>query len=633
MTARTRTGRQGTQGSTRRRATPSSSSRSRASRLQPVPPSRRRSRRRSSPKRRPASASPGRLVLVFFLLFLLFAGIVVRLFTLQIVDASQFEALAAEQRERDVAFPARRGAVFDRSGQPLALSVDLNTVFVDPAHVDDIEATARELGRVLKEDPEEIAIKLKGNFPGDRFEYIARQVLPKTARKIKALELPGIYMEVEPKRYYPGGHLASHLLGFVNIDGSVVAGVEQQYEEILQGRAGRMTLEQDPAGRPLPQAEFSFEPPTPGRSLFLTLDKEIQYFTELTLSDAVKQYNADGGTAVVMRPRTGEILALANVPDFDPNHYSKASAESQKNRALTDVYEPGSAFKIVTLSGALEEGIVTPKTRYTVPDAFQYVDRVFHDSHSHPTEVMNVSKIIEQSSNVGTIKIGLDLGGPKLDRWVRRFGFGKPTGIDFPGESRGIVIPRKTWSGSTIATIPIGQGVAVTPLQMAAAYAAIANEGVWREPKLLHGTMGATGNVRSSGASARRRIMSRATARKVQRILHRVVERGTGTLAQVPGYPIAGKTGTAQKPLPTGGYGNSYTGSFAGFAPARNPEVVIVVVLDEPRPIWGGSTAAPTFQTIAEFTLRRLGVSPAGNAERAAREIEESKEKADPAHD
>lgn len=572
-------------------------------------------------------------MLVFFVLSVAFGGMAVRLFTLQIVDAPRFEALAAEQRERDVQFPARRGAVFDRGGEPLALSVDLNTVFVDPAHVEDVEGTARKVARVLKEDPKELADKLRGSFPGDRFEYLARQVLPKTARKIRALDLPGIYMQVEPKRYYPNGHLASHLLGFVNIDGTVVAGVEQQYHEVLQGRAGRMTLEQDPAGRPLPQAEFTFEPPTPGRSLFLTLDKEIQYFTELTLSEAVKEYNADGGTAVVMRPKTGELLALANVPDFDPNHYANASTESQRNRALTDVYEPGSAFKIVTLAAALEEGVVTPKTRYTVPDAFQYVDRVFHDSHPHPTEVMTVSKIIEQSSNVGTIKVGLDLGGKKLDRWVRRFGFGRPTGVDFPGESRGIAIPRSEWSGSTIATIPIGQGIAVTPLQMAAAYSAIANDGVWTEPRLLHATMGASGEVRATKPSGTRRILSRGTARTVRKILRRVVARGTGTLAQVPGYPIAGKTGTAQKPLPTGGYGNSYIGSFAGMAPARNPEVVIIVVLDEPRPIWGGSTAAPTFQTIAEFTLRRLGVRPSGNAERAAREIQESNEKADPAHD
>jgi cell division protein FtsI (penicillin-binding protein 3) len=573
------------------------------------------------------------LIFVFFLLVLAFAGMGARLFTLQIMDAPRLEALAADQRERDVVFPARRGAIFDRAGEPLALSVDLNTIFVDPAHVEDVEGAAAQLAKVLGQDASELAGKLTGTFPGDRFEYIARQVSPKMARRVKALEIPGIYMEVEPKRYYPGRKLASHILGFVNIDGSVKAGIEGLYSKILEGKPGRMTLEQDPAGRPLPQAEFTFDPPVPGRSLFLTIDKEIQYFTEMTLAESIKTYNADGGTAIVMRPKTGEILALANAPDFDPNHYNKAPMEAQRNRALTDVYEPGSAFKFVALAAALEEGVVTPKTRYTVPDAFQYSDRVFHDSHPHPTEVMTVSEIIEDSSNVGTIKMTLDLGGQKLDRYVRRFGFGKPTGLDFPGESAGIVIPRDTWSGPTIATIPIGQGVAVTPLQMASAYSTIANDGVWTEPKLLHGTMGASGKVKPSPPPGTHRVISKETARKVRRILTKVVTQGTGGEAQVPGYKIAGKTGTAQKPLPTGGYGNSYIGSFVGFAPSDDPEIVVIVALDEPRPIWGGATAAPTFRIITEYALRRLGVSPSGNAEKAAREIEESHAKEEPAYD
>jgi cell division protein FtsI (penicillin-binding protein 3) len=413
----------------------------------------------------------------------------------------------------------------------------------------------------------------------------------------------------------------------VNIDGTVRAGVERQYESILEGRDGQMTLEQDPAGRPLPQADFSYDAAKPGRSLFLTIDKELQYFTELTLADAVKEFSADAGTAVIMRPGTGEILALANVPDFDPNRAGEFSTDAQRNRAITDIYEPGSAFKIVTASAAIEEGVVTPKTKYTVPDAFQYADRVIHDSHSHPTEVMTVSEIIEQSSNVGTVKVGLDLGGPKLDRYMRRFGFGTPTGLDFPSESAGIVIPRDEWSGATIANLPIGQGVAVTPIQMAAAYSSIANEGVWVEPKLLHSTMGSSGRLVPSSAPATRQVVSKATATKMVRILEKVVSKGTGSLAQIPGYRVAGKTATAQKPLPGGGYGNSYIGSFAGFAPANDPQVVVLVVLDEPRPIWGGTTAAPTFRTITEFALRHLGTPPSGNAEKAARAIEEAQAK------
>lgn len=571
---------------------------------------------------------------MFVVMILVFGGMIGRLFQVQILQSDALAARAADQREREIEFPARRGAIFDRGGEPLALSVDLNMVYTDHLHLDGVEATAKKLAPLLGIPRDELELKLTASSPGDQFEYLARQVLPKTARKVKALELPGIYLKPEPKRYYPNGRLASQVLGFVNLDGTVTAGVESQYERILEGTPGRMTLEQDPTGRAtMPDADYSYEAPQPGRSLFLTIDKELQYFTELTLSEAVKSYKAKGGTAVVLSPATGEILALANVPDFDPNNYSKATQDEQRNRAFTDVYEPGSAFKIVATAAAIEEGVVTPKTKYTVPDAFQYYDRVFNDSHSHPTETMTVSKIIEQSSNVGTIKMGLDLGGPKLDSWIRKFGFGRKTGLDFPGESPGIMLPRESWSGTTIATLPIGQGIAVTPIQMATAYAAVANRGVWVEPKLLHATMDHSGEMRRSPVPAARRIMSRETAEKVSKILTSVVEKGTGLEAAVPGYDVAGKTGTAQKPLPTGGYGNSYTASFAGFAPSRDPQAVVIVILDDPRPIWGGSTAAPTFGTIMEFTLRHLGASPSGNAEKAAREIEQAQAKEPPAHD
>jgi cell division protein FtsI (penicillin-binding protein 3) len=573
-------------------------------------------------------------VFLFFILILLFALMGGRLFFLQIMESDEYGRIAADQRERDVAFPARRGAIFDRSGEPLAISVDLNMIFADPAHIEDPDAVARKLAPALDEDPTELAATLRGHFPGDRFEYLARQVSPKIARQVEALALPGIYLRPEPKRFYPGGRLASHVLGFVNIDGTVRAGAESQYQGVLEGAPGRMILEQDPSGRPLPQAEFSFDAPVPGRSLFLTIDKQLQYFTELTLSDAVKRYRAKAGTAVIMRPDNGEILAVANVPDFDPNRPGASEQDAHRNRALTDIYEPGSAFKIVTASAAIEEGVVTPKTRFVVPDAFQVADRILNDSHSHPTENMTVRQIIEESSNVGTIKIGLELGGERLDRYVRKFGFGRKTGLDFPGESAGIVIPRKLWSGSTIATIPIGQGVAVTPIQMAAAYATIANDGVWVEPKLLHSTMGASGRMQRSATPATRRVVSKSTARQMSRILEGVVSDGTGIEALIPGYRVAGKTGTAQKPIPGGGgYGDEYMASFAGFAPANDPQIVVLVILDDPSPIWGGTTAAPTFRTITEYALRHLGASPSGNAEKAAREIEEAQAKVPAAHD
>ncbi len=579
------------------------------------------------------SASPGRLIFMFFILVVLFVAMAARLFVLQIVEAPTYQAIAAQQRERDIPFPARRGTIFDRGGAPLAISVGLKTIFIDPKHVTDALEGAQKLAPVLGMKVKDLLPKLQGTTELSRFEYVARQIQPRLAREVRKLHIPGVYIRDEPRRYYPGGSVASHVLGFVNIDGSVQAGIESQYQSILLGEAGHMTLEQDPTGRPLPQAEFSYEPPRPGRSLYLTIDKELQFFTELTLEDAVQRYSAEAGTAIVMQPRTGEILALANSPTFNPNDYNHSTPEQQRNRALTDVYEPGSAFKIVTTAAALEEGVVSPNSTFSVPDAFQYYDRVFNDSHEHATETMSVSDILEQSSNVGTIKIGLELGAERLDSWIRRFGFGQETGLDFPAEEEGILLPRKLWSGTTMATLPIGQGISVTPIQMAAAYSTIANDGVWVEPKLLHSTMDAVGRVHPSPAPRTRRVVSKETAREMIKMLERVVNTGTGILAQVPGYRVAGKTGTAQKPLPTGGYGRSYIGSFVGFAPANDPQIVVLVLLDEPKPIWGGSTAGPTFKTIAEFALRHLGVAPQGNAEKAAEVIEAEQAEGPVAHD
>jgi cell division protein FtsI (penicillin-binding protein 3) len=567
--------------------------------------------------------STRRLVSLFVVFTFAFLAMAARLVTLQIVDAPAYARLAVEQREREVAFPARRGAILDRNGNPLAISVDLHTVFVDPAHVENIELAARKLAPVLLQTVGSLREKLDGAVPGDRFEYLARQVPPRVAKRVKKLRIPGIYLQVEPKRFYPGGRLASHVLGFAGIDGAGLEGIEKQYDSILQGRPGRMVLEQDPEGRALPQAEYSYERPVPGQSLLLSLDKQLQYFTELTLAEAARRYDAEAASAIVMRPRTGEILALANVPDYDPNEAGRYDTLERRNRALTDVYEPGSVYKIVAVAAALEEKVVSPKTTFTVPDSFAYSDRVFHDSHPHPTERMTVADIIGDSSNVGTIQIGLRLGGRKLDRYVRKFGFGSVTGLDFPGESPGIVLDRSDWTGPTIATIPIGQGIAVTPLQLIQAYSTLANRGVSVEPKLLYATLGSEGRVDPSPPPARHRVVSRSTARKMTKILRGVVEKGTGIEAQIPGYDVAGKTGTAQEPLPGGGYGNSWVGSFAGFVPASRPEIVVLVTLDNPSPIWGGSTAAPTFRTISEFALRHLGVAPTGNAEKAVKEIEE----------
>ena len=560
---------------------------------------------------------------MFCIFVVAFAAMAARLVVLQVFEGPAYAKLAADQRQSVITLPARRGAIFDREGEPLAISVDLQTIYTDPSLVEDPAAEAAELAPLLDMEPAELEAKLRGSVPGDRFEYIARQVDTKLANKIKALKLPGVYFQTEPKRFYPGGRLASHVLGFANIDGDGLEGIESSYEDILRGTPGRLAIEEDPTGLELTQTDFSYERrPVPGRSLFLTIDKQLQYYTEITLAEATRRYHAEGGTAIVMRPENGEILALANLPDFDPNEPGKSSTQERRNRALTDVYEPGSAFKIVAFSGALEEGVITPQTSFGVPDTFRYSDRVFHDSHPHPPMQMSAREILEQSSNVGTIQVGLRLGGALLDRYVKKFGFGHETGLDFPGESPGIVLDRSEWTGPTIATIPIGQGIAITPMQLAAAYSTLANGGVWVEPKLLSAITDENGKVRPSNSPANKRVISEATATTMVDILTGVVEKGTGIEAQVPGYKIAGKTGTAQKPLDTGGYGNEYVSSFAGFAPADDPAIVVVVILDNPSPIWGGSTAAPTFQAITEYTLRHLGIAPTVDAARDAREIQ-----------
>jgi cell division protein FtsI (penicillin-binding protein 3) len=594
------------------------------SHLRVAPSVYRGSARGAAPRRRGVpSRSPRRLLALLTMLVIAFGAMAVRLVVLQIGQFPKFARLAAAQREREFTFPAHRGTIFDRNGESLAISVELQTVFTDHIHVEDPYRTAAKLAPLLDQPRRVIERKLQPSWSGDQFEYLARQIDPGIAQDVEELRLPGIYLKPEPKRIYPSDGLASHILGFVNAEGDALEGVELQYDDVLRGRPGMMALEQDPEGRPLPQADFFYEPARPGRSIYLTIDKDLQYFTELQLARAVEKYSAEAGSVIVMQPRTGEILALANMPQYDPNEFSDASGARRRNRAVVDNYEPGSAFKAITLAAALEENIVRPSTVFEVQDELQVADRVIHDSHAHAIEDMTVSDIIQQSSNVGTVKLGLALGADKIDEWVRRFGFGTATGLDFPGEAEGIVLDRDEWSGSTIGTVPLGQGIAVTPLQLVTAYSTIANNGVWVEPKLVRSMMAPDGIKIPASDPARRRVLSRRTARQVLEILTRVVADGTGILAQIPGYEVAGKTGTAQKPLPTGGYGNSYMASFVGLAPADRPHIAVIVVLDEPDPIWGGATAAPTFKLIAEEALRRLGVPPTADAETAAQAIKQ----------
>jgi cell division protein FtsI (penicillin-binding protein 3) len=405
------------------------------------------------------------------------------------------------------------------------------------------------------------------------------------------------------------------VLGFVDIDGNGQAGIEQQYDGLLRGNAGKILLERDPQGRAIPQGRRSLEPAEPGTDLVLTIDQHLQYVTEQALYRAVQQHKARAGSVVVMSPRTGEVLAMANAPTFDPNRIARSKPDSRKNRAIADVFEPGSTNKTITAAAALQHGTVTPRTETIVPDNIPLCpEKTFRDSHSHAPELMTFADIVAKSSNVGTIMAARDLGPERLYKAEVDFGYGRRSGVDLPGESPGIVRDVKDWYCTDLGTNAIGQGVAVTVLQMASVYATVANNGVLRSPTLLRGTVDARGHIAKAARKPGRRVLSARTARTLSKILEGVVrEGGTGTLAALEEWRVAGKTGTARKPDNVrGGYRpGAYVGSFIGFAPAEKPAVVVAVVIDEPtRGYYGGSVAAPVFREVTSTALRRLGVVP-----------------------
>jgi cell division protein FtsI (penicillin-binding protein 3) len=434
--------------------------------------------------------------------------------------------------------------------------------------------------------------------------YLARRVEPAVAEKIEGLRLPGIGLLEESRRWYPAGDLASHVVGFVGLDGVGLAGLELQYEKVLAGRTGELVVEQDPAGHLIPQSESRHVRPIPGGDLVLTIDRDLQYRAQRALARAVKKNGARGGTVIVMDPATGEILAMTTYPGFDANLASDAPDESLRNRAITDVYEPGSVNKVITASVALEKGIVGTREVFRVPDHRRVGPKVFHDAHPHPPMRMTLADIVALSSNVGSIQVAQRVGKQRLDTYLKRFGFGRRTGVGFPGEGEGILPPTAEWWETGIGTIPIGQGIAVTPLQIASVYATIANGGLRVRPRLVRGVIDARGEFQPGPPPEHRRVVSASTARTITSMLSYAVEAGTGAEAQIPGYWVAGKTGTARKPLEKArGYSDQYVASFIGFTPAAAPRLVVAAILDEPETVYGSIAAAPLFQEVARFAL------------------------------
>jgi cell division protein FtsI/penicillin-binding protein 2 len=524
---------------------------------------------------------------------------------LQGVRASSLGQLAAKQHNEDVTIPATRGTIFDRGGLQLAIGEQATTVYADPRQVRDARSEAATAARVLRLDQGQVYASLADRTLG--FVYVERKADPARAAILERKHLPGLGFYPEERRFYPQGSLASQVLGYAGVDNRGLAGLELSLDHELAGQPGRERIVKDASGEVIDTIPSRTE--RDGTDVYLTLDHTIQSNTQAVLRQTVAQWHAKSATAIVLDPRTGGVLAMAVAPGFDANNYSRTWRPLLRNRAVTDTYEPGSTFKLVTVAGALSERLVSPSTSFVLPYQIHVADRIIHDAEPRGTETMTVAEILARSSNVGAITLAERLGQHRLAGWISRFGFGRDTGIDYPGESPGIVLPEKHWSGSTIGNVPIGQGIAVTPIQMASAYAAIANRGVWVRPHLVdHIGDGST------TAEPRRRIVKRRVAAQLMSMLRNVVLDGTGTLAAVPGYQVAGKTGTAAKVDPDGTYSDSrYVASFIGIVPASRPRLVILVSVDEPRgAIFGGVVAAPAFSQIARFDLQYLdgGITP-----------------------
>ena len=557
-----------------------------------------------------------RLTILLLVHFLVVALVVWRLVALQVIDAEQFQALASRQTQREIALPASRGSITDRSGQPLAMSLSAATVFANPRVIAESGIDPFMLGVELAPVLERPLDELLELLQADReFVYLGRQLPRAVGEEVLALDLPGVGVLEEPTRTYPAGQIASQVVGWAGVDNTGLAGLELAYDEELGGIPGTLRLEEAPGGLAITAAPREVVPATPGVDLQLTIDREIQYTTERILAEAVATYDALGGSAVVLHAGTGEILAMASVPSVDPEEYGQATEFARRNRAVTDVFEPGSVNKVITIAGALEDGLVTPDQGFSVPWRLAIGPEMFHDASPHAEAWWTTHEIMARSSNIGTIRIAQLLGEERLDDYVRAFGIGRETGLGFPGESRGLLADVEDWTISSLPTIAIGQGVSATLLQVANVFGVIANDGEWVAPQLVRGTVDADGTFTAAAPAERQRVVSVETAREVAAMLVDVVEEdyGTGNLAAVPGYQVGGKTGTAQKPLEgERGYAeDAFIASFAGFAPADDPQLVVAVMLDEPTPHYGGLTAAPTFAEIMEFALRNHRVAPA----------------------
>ncbi len=557
----------------------------------------------------------GTLLMLLALGFALVAG---RLVYLQVIERSDLARRAERQQEELVRLEPKRGTIYDRRGRELAVSLDVESLYGVPTAVEDPKAVAARLARVLSENPAKLREKLESDR---RFIWLGRKVGPAKAAQAREIDPDAIGTRLESRRYYPKRSLAGTVLGFTNVDNKGLEGLELAYDSALRGTDGWFVAAKDARGRMVfPGGPgYEYQLPRPGRDLTLTIDEVIQHITEKELDRGLAAAKARGGVAVVMDPRTGEILALASrswdrgPAVFNPNEPQRYRPDEWRNRAVTDAFEPGSIFKIVLAAAALEERVVHPLERLDCSaGSIQVADRVIKDVHR--SGVLTFNEVMAQSSNVGIIKAAQRLGKARLHHYITAFGFGARTGVDLPGEIPGLLRDHRLWSGVSYATISIGQEIGVTPIQMAAAYAAIANNGVLMRPYAVAGISGSGREPAVQNRPQERgRVVSAETSGKVRKMLQQVVESGTGQKAKPEGYTAAGKTGTAQKiDHRTGTYSrDEFVSSFVGFAPAGDPRLVVLVMVDSPTGVvWGGSVAGPVFREIAGQGLAYLQVPP-----------------------
>ncbi|MFD4573661.1 peptidoglycan D,D-transpeptidase FtsI family protein, partial [Streptomyces sp. NPDC058479] len=609
------------------------------------------------PARRPAPPRPAaprvirlgsprpRLRLVGLALTVVMAAFVVRLLQVQAVDAGTYAAQAEQNRYVGQVLAATRGEITDRSGVALAASEDAYDITADPTMFnreqlkigDGPEQAAALLAPILGQDQAALVKKLRPADPATRYAKLAGRQTPQVWKQIKDLKsalsaksgtdpatvnvLAGVFSVPSSKRVYPNGELAAGILGWVNVEGKGGGGVEQQLNTVLAGKDGKIRYAQS-GGRQVPTAGSTETPAVPGSTVELTIDRDIQWAAQNAISEQVRKSKADRGYVIVQDTRTGEILAMANSPGFDPNDLTKANPAALGNAALQDAYEPGSTAKVMSMAAVLEENAATPLTHVTVPNRLHRGDRLFQDDIDHATWYLTLNGVLAKSSNIGTILATGELGRTQaqanqvLHSYLRKFGIGGYTGVDFPGETKGILAAPGDWSTSQQYTIPFGQGVSINALQAASVYSTVANGGVRVEPSLVRGTKGPDGRFTPAEAPEKTRVVSAKTAKTLARMLESVVddEEGTGTKARIPGYRVAGKTGTANRVDPATGRYKGYTSSFAGFAPADQPRVTVYCAIQNATSgsYFGGQICGPIFKQVMEFSLKTLQIPPTG---------------------